>query len=596
MRNPVKALCGFLAALVTIALLLYPSGALADVLVLDNGNEIRGKILKKTSTHYVVSLPFGRMDIPLRQVKEVRKEEDAEYLRESGQRLARSDDPGQGIALLREALKSNPDSPPCKEALVEGLARGAQKTLQSGDLQRATRWIEEAEQLDFESPLVKSVREELRGIERLRERLREEALIADQTQDFITAYETYQKLMARFPLERDRYRKPFARASLIMGHVRLDDEDFAGASQAYHDALANDPDLIPWAKSPLGYADVKQAIPLLEAGRYQHAVQLLNGTADLLVDEPAVLYHLGLAWEGSGNVEQAARIYEKLAGPERKTINAHEHLSTLRSHAERMVFRGKEETTVAQRWTKGKGKGAGIHETPHFRIHYYHVDQAREVSKHLEHHWQRYSKRWLRKVKGPEGKKVDIFLHPNHDEYLNRSSAPRWSHGVTQNESRYQVVVKQAVHFDASHPQFLTATLPHELVHVVLPYRLGSRELPKWLDEGLATAEEPTFKQRYFERVVSDADDAGTLFKLEQLFGMEEYPGPDRVALFYAQSNSIVRYLRKHLGDDGLLRWAEQLAADGLADAVKKGTRFSSVRSLEVAWKRDMVRKKRRKR
>ena len=220
--------------------------------------------------------------------------------------------------------------------------------------------------------------------------------------------------------------------------------------------------------------------------------------------------------------------------------------------------------------------------------------QAKEVKRHLEHNLARYQKRWFRKEQAPKfERKIDIYLHPDKATYLSQSKAPQWSEGYTVGEYRYQQLLNQGVHFNTSNPQFLTATLPHELVHIVMPHRLGKHDLPKWLDEGLATAEEPLYKQRYFQRVVLDAAQTGDLFPLEELFRMKEYPKEHRIALFYAQSNRVVHYLRQQLTEEGMLDLALALATQNSDEAVRKGTRFSSVKSLGVAWLRSLEAQKR---
>jgi hypothetical protein len=122
--------------------------------------------------------------------------------------------------------------------------------------------------------------------------------------------------------------------------------------------------------------------------------------------------------------------------------------------------------------------------------------------------------------------------------------------------------------------------LAHEIAHAILFRVLGPhvRELPLWLNEGIAQREsEPmTLNQR---ELVSEAAADGTLIPLTSL--SESFPR-ERIALAYAESSSAVGYLVRRHGRQSVRVLISELANTGsfdkamLAATGKTGDRFAS--------------------
>ena len=589
MRKRVKVFGGFprpMTLAVTLLAVTLTGPLWADRIVLKNGNEIRGKILKKGRHDYIVAVPYGRMTIPVRRVKEVIPEEESEYLRATGAWLLRVRDHKKGLTLLRQARESNPDSEACRQALVDGLLTATRNTLQVRSLAQATRLLDEAAGIAPDSPSVSSVRSEIAAVEARCRELVDSAEERWATQDIPGAYETYHELLREFPEQRQRGRPRLARLAVLMGHVHLGEGDAAQARDLYREALTLEPDLISVVSTPLVYCEVTTVVPLLEKGEFKEAIVRLEEARGLTPDEPAILYHLGLALEGSGELSKAADLYAILAGPDRQPIDGPSHLVKLRHLAEEALAaqQGTEMPTGDPRWHNAP-RAPGKRETAHFVIHHQNARLAREAGRHLEHHLERLTRSWFRgnTFRGLK-RKVEIFLHPDKETFLAQSSAPSWANGLTTAERRYGAILGQAIHFNVSSPQFLAAELPHELTHVMLPYRLGTRPLPPWMEEGLATSEEPRYKQAYYGRVVRDAARAGTLFSIEELFASGDYPEESRVDVFYAQANSVVRFLRERFGSRGTFTLLRALVETSPEEAVTERRRFASLADLERRW------------
>jgi hypothetical protein len=122
-------------------------------------------------------------------------------------------------------------------------------------------------------------------------------------------------------------------------------------------------------------------------------------------------------------------------------------------------------------------------------------------------------------------------------------------------------VVAVADDLDAIHN--LEREIPHELTHVLVYQATGEHydQVPTWLNEGLAVMNQAQ-PDPAFPAALEAARQAGTLLRLSSLCG--PLPAdPAQAQLAYAESESVVRYIRDTFGVSGL---AGLLAAyaDGL--------------------------------
>jgi hypothetical protein len=97
--------------------------------------------------------------------------------------------------------------------------------------------------------------------------------------------------------------------------------------------------------------------------------------------------------------------------------------------------------------------------------------------------------------------------------------------------------------------------LPHEITHLLI-YQLvtpeGYRYVPEWLDEGLATANERLPTPEY-ALILEEARKADQLLPVEELC-IPFSPDPRTAVLSYAQSSSVVEFIRQRYGADGIRR------------------------------------------
>ena len=136
----------------------------------------------------------------------------------------------------------------------------------------------------------------------------------------------------------------------------------------------------------------------------------------------------------------------------------------------------------------------------------------------------------------------------------------------------------------ADDPSEMGRLIPHEVSHLVL-YQATLNPFntpPTWLDEGLATLvqEEP---EAAYPIVLTAAIDEGRLDSLHALGGAFPYDTDDAL-LAYAESVSVVRFILREYGEDGLARLIAVLR-QGVTDeqAVEEALAIS-LDDLTVAW------------
>ncbi len=135
----------------------------------------------------------------------------------------------------------------------------------------------------------------------------------------------------------------------------------------------------------------------------------------------------------------------------------------------------------------------------------------------------------------------------------------------------------------------LERALPHEITHVMLAQRMGDRyeNIPTWLNEGLATMEEMAPRPEYAAALEQAAQEEN-LIPLSSLCAA--FPDdPDRALLAYAESQSLVRYLRNIYGSGAIVALldAYQEGADckgGIQRVLRR-----SIDQLDAEWRHQAV-------
>src|SRR3984893_17655643 len=180
-------------------------------------------------------------------------------------------------------------------------------------------------------------------------------------------------------------------------------------------------------------------------------------------------------------------------------------------------------------------------ETEHFIYHFAHSYVATPVSVEAEFHYRVVAKE-LERSQPPGDTKSNIYIFERPEQWQQFQVCGKlepWTGGIHSAGSLF--IQRNPAH------KFSDNSLGHEIVHLVL-HRFYPDGIPCWLDEGFAQyaskAAHASYQRarNYIAKPHSEAVAAKDLISLPALVNMTAPPS-DRVAIFYDESERLVRFL-----------------------------------------------------
>jgi hypothetical protein len=179
--------------------------------------------------------------------------------------------------------------------------------------------------------------------------------------------------------------------------------------------------------------------------------------------------------------------------------------------------------------------------------------------------------------------RCNIYVYESRESFLKATKQPEWSSGFANLKRRMIVTYEDA-------PEFLNSLLPHELAHLIFRDFVGveTGEVPLWLDEGMAMAQEKA-KREQMDQVVSALVAGESWLPLEKLSEIRKIKSysPEQALAFYAQAQSIVRFLLETSEGGRFLGFCRNLRdGETLEEALRKNypKEFTSIQALEHQW------------
>lgn len=187
-------------------------------------------------------------------------------------------------------------------------------------------------------------------------------------------------------------------------------------------------------------------------------------------------------------------------------------------------------------------------------------------------------------LRAPVPESITIYIYDaQHNLDAAMALAGReWASGQAHPELGVIVV---AIPYEEGYTSRMMRYIPHEITHLLVYQAVtptGYKYVPEWLDEGLATANEqlPTPEHAM---ALEEARVEGRLSPLEDLC-VPFSPDKHTAFLAYAQSGSVVQFIREQYGAEGIRNLLKAYANGASCQVGVRGALSVNLSGLETAW------------
>jgi hypothetical protein len=179
--------------------------------------------------------------------------------------------------------------------------------------------------------------------------------------------------------------------------------------------------------------------------------------------------------------------------------------------------------------------------------------------------------------------RCEVVIFPTAADLCRETDQPADSPGFSTMGMNDGKIVFRRVHVRADHPNMIKAILPHEVTHVVLADLFPTQQIPRWADEGMAVLMEPAAEQHVRAADLEAPLAAGRLFRMGDLMTMD-YPSPQDLPLYYAQSVSLTRFLVDQGTPTQFVAFVREAQRAGFEPALKSVYKLKGYDELQGRW------------
>jgi hypothetical protein len=188
-------------------------------------------------------------------------------------------------------------------------------------------------------------------------------------------------------------------------------------------------------------------------------------------------------------------------------------------------------------------------------------------------------------LRAPAPESIHVYIYdaqPNLNAAMVLTGR-EWVSGQAHPELGVAVV---AIPFEEGYTSRMDRYIPHEITHLLVYQAVtpvSYRYVPEWLDEGLATSHERLPTPEY-AIAIKEAHAQGRLLPLEDLC-VPFSPDSQTAFLAYAQSSSVVQFIRERYGAQGVRALLAAYADGASCRGGVQEALNTSLNGLETAWR-----------
>lgn len=565
-----------------IAIFLSSSNLWCDIVHLKNGNKIRGNIIFKNKEKVIVKMAFGKITISAKEIRKVVKESLTRTIIAQSNRLISLGADRQGIIHLKRAIRKRPEKNRLKKGLANLYFKLGKKYILHNPT-NALHFLEKAKKIDTSIDIL-PYSTQIQEQRILATDTKKQADLLLQTQSYKKALEIYQKALDINPDLHANISKAMSICASQLGHEQFKQKQYSLALNFYTLALKQDPEVFPYIEQAWLYSKTEVISELqFKTNNWQAALLELQNILEIRPDYRRALLMTGFSLEKLKDYQRAFNYYNEIIGSKKKWDGKFASLELVRTTAE-----SKTNSNINLRPffvpKNSRMKEWGKLKTPHFIIYYQDRELAGKIGNTFEYQWYSIQQKLGPKKNDRKWTTCEVYVFPSRREYMKNTGLPEWSDGVTKMAYQQGRLYEQKIYLYASAPLLLSNIIPHELTHAMYPWFLNYRHrLPKWLNEGIAMTSEAKFRSSNRQYTLKRAIKRGTLIPLSKLLKMKAYPSSEeQVHIFYAQSLSLVTFLIKQKGINGLLKLTQKTS--NIKSVLKDVYKMSSISALERKW------------
>ncbi|RUL88862.1 peptidase MA family metallohydrolase [Tautonia sociabilis] len=225
-----------------------------------------------------------------------------------------------------------------------------------------------------------------------------------------------------------------------------------------------------------------------------------------------------------------------------------------------------------------------VMETENFRIFHADASLADRIARRAEQARAELFRYWNgAETPAPWSPRCDVYVYPDAAIFSQMTGQPGSSPGFSTMGLSAGKVVARRINLRADRLGLVEAVVPHEVAHVVMADLFPTRQLPRWVDEGLAVLAEPIEAQADRLSSLNTALAEGRVFRSGALMTA---PMPDGRYwdLFIAQSTSLTRYLIQLDSPDRLVSFLRASERLGIEPALRQIYGFEGFDDLHARW------------
>ncbi len=400
---------------------------------------------------------------------------------------------------------------------------------------------------------------------------------------FEPAFNTFRQAAALSPGMKDELAADFRRAAVGAGDDHYFCKNFHEAFYSYDAAMKLDGGPDADARASLASRWMQSMVHALAAdvdridyppAYWRHALHRAESAAPSGQRAARLMAMLrGLAHEDMGRPTAAADEYGRACGAGRP-----------KSRAEALrAIRQQYDVTLSQRrsghWRRHEQGDWWIIDAGRFRVHHRNAQAGQVVADTLRFHFRRIADLLALDLEEvPWDKPCDVFLHGNAKAFRAETGQGPRVRAISIIRRRGQALESHTLHAHQQDPLLLSASLPHELAHLMIAAATRYAPMNSALSEGLALHTEPQCRHQQFRRLFGQL---GRPRSIAALLKVKQSHPPETA--FYAEAHRLLATLRSRRD----ISIALELTGDNLnRRTLAKRFNFRSASALEDVYMR----------